>query len=43
VYERWGAREAMLTATAAVALAALLTTRAFSTFAADHAAAEQPT
>ena len=40
LYERWGAREAMLVATGAVALAALLTTRTFATFAADHAAAE---
>ncbi len=37
LYQRWGPREAMLVATGAVALAGLLTARAFSTFAADHA------
>lgn len=40
LYQRWGAREAMLVATAAVALAGLLTARAFSTFASDHAMTE---
>lgn len=40
LYEQWGAREAMLVATAAVAVAALLTARVFRTFAADHARAE---
>jgi predicted MFS family arabinose efflux permease len=40
IYEQWGKREAMLVATAAVAIAALLTARAFSTFGSDDAAAE---
>jgi hypothetical protein len=40
LYEQWGRREAMLVATAAVAVAALLTARAFSTFGSDAAAAE---
>jgi predicted MFS family arabinose efflux permease len=40
LYEQWGRREAMLVATAAVALAAILTARAFSTFGSDAAAAE---
>ena len=39
IYERAGARPAMLTATAAVGVAALLVTRAFSTFARDSARA----
>lgn len=42
LYEQWGAREAMLVATAAVAVAALLTVRVSATFARDHALAEQP-
>ncbi len=37
IYERAGARPAMLTATAAVALAAVLMTRVFATFASDAA------
>jgi MFS transporter, Spinster family, sphingosine-1-phosphate transporter len=40
LYEQWGRREAMMVATAAVAVAALLTARAFSTFGSDAAAAE---
>jgi predicted MFS family arabinose efflux permease len=40
LYQRWGSREAMLVATGAVALAGLLTARAFSTFASDHAMTE---
>lgn len=40
LYEQWGRREAMLVSTAAVAIAALLTARAFSTFGSDAAAAE---
>ena len=40
LYEQWGRREAMMVSTVAVALAAVLTARAFSTFASDHAAAE---
>lgn len=40
LYEQWGRREAMMVATGAVALAALLTARAFSTFGSDAAAAE---
>ena len=40
IYEQWGRREAMMVATAAVAIAALLTARAFSTFGSDAAAAE---
>lgn len=35
LYKQWGAREAMLVATAAVALGAALTARAFSSYAAD--------
>jgi predicted MFS family arabinose efflux permease len=40
LYEQWGRREAMMVSTAAVAVAALLTARAFSTFGGDAAAAE---
>jgi predicted MFS family arabinose efflux permease len=40
LYEQWGRREAMMVATAAVAVAALLTARAFSTFGSDAARAE---
>lgn len=40
LYDELGRREAMMVATAAVALAALLTVRAFSTFGSDAASAE---
>ena len=39
INERWGGRPAMLTAAAAVAVAALLMTRAFATMGPDAAAA----
>ncbi len=42
LYEQWGRREAMLVSTAAVAVAALLTARAFSTFGRDAVAADAP-
>ncbi len=40
LYKQWGPREAMLVATGAVAVAALLTARVFATFPGDAAAAE---
>jgi hypothetical protein len=40
LYKQWGAREAMLVATAAIAVGALCTARAFSTYPADAVAAQ---